>query len=314
MNNIISFVIPVFNEGKNIPILTEEIFSIESRLNKQVEIIFVDDGSSDNSFDELIKAKAKHPNIKIIKFKRNFGQTAAISAGFDQAKGDIVITLDSDLQNDPEDIPKIISELEKGYDVVSGWRKNRKDAFLTRRVPSVLANLIISWYTGVKLHDYGCTLKAYRREVLKDLNLYGELHRFIPALVSFNGAKIKEIEVNHRSRKFGKSNYGFSRTISVILDLLTVKFLLVSSKGPMQIFGRIAMWYFFFGLFSVAAAIIMKISSGTDLTGNPLLYLSLLFVIVSLQFISMGLLGEINIRVFNRNQKSRVYTVEEILD
>lgn len=239
----LSLIIPVLNEAENLPILHAEISESCSKLGKTNEIIFIDDGSLDNSFFVLKKIQREDPSVKLIKLRRNFGQTAALSAGFDQAQGEIVITMDADLQNDPNDIQQFIEKIHEGYDIVSGWRKQRKDKFFSRRLPTMIANQLISRITKVKLHDYGCTLKAFRKEIIKNIKLYGELHRFIPAIASQMGVSIVEIKVNHRARRFGKSKYSIFRFPRVILDLLTVKFLLSYSTRPLQVFG-------FFGLIS----------------------------------------------------------------
>jgi glycosyltransferase involved in cell wall biosynthesis len=311
----VSIVVPVYNEEQNIPILFSELEKVLKTINKNVEIIFIDDGSTDDSLNRLKKLKNK-ADLRIIKFKRNFGQTAALSAGFTGAGGNIIITIDADLQNDPGDIPALINEIEKGYDLVSGWRKNRKDPFLLRRLPSFFANNIISFYTGVKLHDYGCTLKAYRKSILKDINLYGELHRFIPALISWSGASIREIPVKHRVRRHGRSKYGIMRTINVVLDLFTVKFLLAISRGPMQIFGRVGLWFIFFGFIAGAATILMKIIINFNMTGNPLLYLAIFLIILSFQFFALGLLGELNIRNYDSDHpsKHKLYKIDKIIE
>jgi len=312
MKKDISVVIPAYNERENIPVLMSQLEKIEIP-GKSFEVIFVDDGSNDGSFETLRDLKKRGADIRIIRFRRNFGQTAAIAAGFDHAVGDIIITMDADLQNDPADIPVLVSEMEKGYDVVSGWRTRRKDNLLARKIPSWFANAIISRYTGVRLHDYGCTLKAYKKELTEDINLYGELHRFMPALMSWQGAAIKEIPVNHRQRRYGKSKYDIFRTVNVILDLLTVKFLLSSTKGPMQIFGRMGLWSVLSGVLSGFATIAMKLIKGTDMTGNPLLYLAVFFVFAGMQFISTGLLGEINIRIYSESRGKKIYAIREIL-
>lgn len=309
----LSILIPIYNEEQNIPILFSELEKVFETIKKRVEVIFIDDGSNDNSFDQLQKLKGKN-NLKIIKFKRNFGQTAALSAGFAYATGEIIITMDADLQNDPRDIPLLLNKIEDGYDIVSGWRRNRKDSFFLRRAPSFFANYIISRCTGVYLHDYGCTLKAYKKELVKKLNLYGELHRFIPALLSWSGASIKEVEVRHHPRKYGKSKYNLSRTINVVLDLITVKFILAQDKGPMRIFGKLGLLSIFLGVFFGLATISMKLVTDVDMTGNPFLYLTIFLIFVGLQFISMGLLGEINIRTYAESQKKKIYKIEKIIE
>jgi glycosyltransferase involved in cell wall biosynthesis len=237
----LSLIIPVYNEEKNLPDLFREIEDVLISLTLKSEIIFVDDGSTDGSFMVLKRHHEGKPHVRVIRFGRNFGQTAAIAAGFDAAQGDIVVTLDADLQNDPKDLPALIQKINEGFDLVSGWRKSRKDPLLSRRVPSRIANVFISWATGVHLHDYGCTLKAFRKDVVKNLHLYGEMHRFIPAIASERGVAITEVEVNHRPRLRGRSKYGVLRTFKVILDLLTVRFLLTYSTRPLQIFGLIGL-------------------------------------------------------------------------
>ncbi len=313
MNKKISVVIPVYNEEDNLPLLMTPLDEVMKGINWDAEVISVNDGSRDNSLQVLKEMQVKYPYIKIINLKRNFGQTAALSAGFDDSAGSVIITMDADLQNDVLDIPELLSEIDKGFDVVSGWRKVRKDPFLTRRLPSNIANKIISWFTGVKLHDYGCTLKAYRKETVKDLHLYGELHRFIPALLSWSGASIKEIPVKHHPRKHGESKYSISRTFNVILDLMTVKFLLYRDKGPMRIFGRLGVWSILMGFLSGVVTAGMKLLYSKDMTGNPLLYLSIFLIFVGLQFISIGLLGEINIRTYMEGQNKKIYEIKEIL-
>lgn len=310
----ISVVIPIFNEGKNIETLYSRLKRVLDDTNKNYEIIFIDDGSTDGAFNLLKELHQKDTNVKVIKFRKNFGQTAAMSAGFDYARGEAIITIDGDLQNDPQDIPRLLEKIDEDFDIVSGWRVERKDAFLTRRLPSYFANKLISWVTGVKLHDYGCTLKAYKREVIKKVNLYGEMHRFIPAVASWMGIAEAEIKVKHYSRKHGKSKYGLSRTLNVILDLVTVKFLLSFSTRPIQIFGLWGLLSLIFGGISGLVMLLMKIMMGVDMTGNPLLYLAVLFLLVGIQFIMIGLIGEILVRVYHEVQNKPTYAVKEILD
>lgn len=310
--DLVSIVIPVYNEAEN---LSELLGAVKNKLSKiidKIEVIIVDDGSRDESSEVLDGLLERYSFLKVVRLKKNFGQTAAISAGFEQARGEVVVTMDGDLQNDPEDIPKLVGYLEDGYDVASGWRKKRKDAFLTRRLPSAIANKVISWYTGVRLHDYGCSLKAYKKELLSKLSLYGELHRFIPALLSWNGAKIIEVPVKHHARKRGVSKYDMSRTVNVIMDLITVKFLIVSINGPMQIFGRIGFFSIFLSCISGLATIALKLWYQMNITGNPLLYLSIFLGFVGMQFIIMGLLGELNMRTYAKIQKRKIFAVDEI--
>jgi len=309
----ISVVIPVFNEEENIKLLYPKLKHVLDNLGKNYEIIFIDDGSTDKTSALLRRVCEKDRKIKVVVFRRNFGQTAAISAGFDYAKGEVIITLDADLQNDPEDIPQLISKIEKGFDVVSGWRAERKDSFLSRRVPSYISNWFASLLTGVKLHDYGCTLKAYRKEITKNIKLYGEMHRFVPALASWVGASICEVKVRHHPRKYGKSSYNFSRINRGFLDLLTVKFLLSFATSPIQIFGKFGLISIFSGFICGIILVVMKVVSGVDMTGNPFLYLSILFLLIGGQFISIGLLGEIISRTYHESQNKSIYFVKEIL-
>jgi glycosyltransferase involved in cell wall biosynthesis len=310
----LSIIIPIYNEAKNIQELYNEVKETISNLNKSYEIIFIDDGSWDESYPYLKKIQKKDSTVKVIKLRRNFGQTAAISAGFDHSKGDIIITMDGDLQNDPNDFHLLIEKIEMGYDIASGWRKKRKDKFLTRRIPSSIANWLISLITKVKLHDYGCTLKAFRNEVTKNIKLYGELHRFIPAIATLMGVSIVEVEVNHRPRKHGKSKYSILRFPKVVLDLLTVKFLLSYSTKPLQIFG-------FFGLLSgITGGILLLILSYQRLVlkegigGRPLLLLAILLVVIGVQFITLGLLAEIMVRAYHESSEKRIYYIQEVLD
>jgi glycosyltransferase involved in cell wall biosynthesis len=314
MEKLVSVVVPVYNEEESITALIKSLSEVRKELGRDMEIILVDDGSRDNSFDVMKRCKEGSPGeqIKIIRFKKNFGQTAAIAAGVDNARGDIVVTIDADLQNDPADIPELIAGIDEGYDVVSGWRKNRKDNFLSRKLPSMLANRLISFCIGSRLNDYGCTLKAYKKTAFDEIDLYGELHRFIPALMKWGGARIKEVPVRHHARKFGKSKYGIFRTVNVVLDLLTVRFLLSSSKGPMQIFGRLGFLCSLIGFVAGIATILMRIFGVMNMTGNPLLYFSILMFVVGTQFMSLGLLGELSMRTYHKSHKRKIYVVESV--
>jgi glycosyltransferase involved in cell wall biosynthesis len=305
-------VIPVFNEEENVKLLHEELTTVLKEVGRSYEIIFVDDGSSDNTFNILQSLKADGDGLKLIRFSRNFGQTAAIAAGFDYAQGEVIIPIDGDLQNEPSSIAALLAKIDEGYDVVSGWRRKRRDPFLTRRVPSFLANKLIAFITGIPLNDFGCTMKAYRREVVKDIRLYGEMHRFIPALASWRGASITEIEVKHNRRKFGRTKYGLSRTFRVILDAITVKFCLSYFTSPIQMFGLWGIFPLLIGFLSGIAVILMKVIVGMDMTGNPLLYLTVLSLIVGVQFIAMGLLGEIAIRTYYESQGKSIYVIKEL--
>lgn len=309
----VSVVAPLLNEQDNIGPLYQQITEVLSG-SYNYEIIFIDDGSNDNSPAILADLQKNDTRVRVICFRKNFGQTAALSAGFTHARGDIIIAIDADLQNDPADIPKLITKLNEGYDVVSGWRKKRHDNALTRLLPSKIANFLISTITGVKLHDYGCTLKAYRREILAETKLYGEMHRFIPALASWSGATIAEMVVNHRPRTAGVAKYGLARTWKVILDLMTVKFLLSFSTKPIQLFGGWGLIAFLLSFFSGLALILMKTIKGTDMTGNPLLYLTILFLVIGTQFIFMGLIAELLVRTYHESQNRPTYVIREILE
>jgi len=310
----LSVVIPVFNEAENLEDLHRELAAAAAGTGRAVEFIFVDDGSRDDSFAVLKRLQAGDRRVKVIRLRRNFGQTAALAAGFDHARGDVIVTLDADLQNDPADIPRLLAKLDEGFDIVSGWRRDRKDRLLTRRLPSRLANWMISRITGVRLHDYGCTLKAFRREVIKSINLYGELHRFIPAIASTIGVAIAEIPVNHRPRTRGRSKYTIMRTPRVVLDLLTVKFLLSYSTRPLQIFGL-------FGLVSGVVGLAIGLVLSYDrlvlrqgIGNRPLLLLAILLIVIGIQFITLGLLAEIMVRAYHEAAAKRIYHVKEILD
>ncbi|MQY75463.1 MAG: glycosyltransferase [Actinobacteria bacterium] len=309
----LSIVIPIYNERESVDRLYKELDKSLLKLGIDYEVIFIDDGSVDGTYNKLLEIHKKNSSYKIIRFRRNFGQTAAISAGFNYSKGDAIITLDADLQNDPQDIPVMLNKLNEGYDIVSGWRKNRKDKAITRRFPSVIANKIISKLTGVYLHDYGCTLKAYKREVVKNIELYGEMHRYIPAVASWMGVKVAEIPVTHHSRKFGKSKYGISRTIRVILDIITIKFLLSYSQRPIQIFGLVGLFSGTVGFIITAYLIIMRIFFNQGLADRPLFILSIFMIFIGIQLITMGLLAEITMRIYHEAQEKPTYVIKDII-
>ncbi|MCB0197874.1 MAG: glycosyltransferase family 2 protein [Anaerolineae bacterium] len=309
----LSIVIPLLNEEDSLEHLYQQICGALDDLDKSFEIIFIDDGSTDRSFEILQKFQANDSRVRVIRFRRNFGQTAAFSAGFDLACGEVVITMDADLQNDPRDIPRLLNKIREGYDVVSGWRIDRQDTYLTRKVPSKIANSLISKLTGVSLHDYGCSLKAYRNDVVKNINLYGELHRFIPALASWMGVQVTEIPVNHFSRKFGRSKYGLGRTVKVILDLFTVKFMLDYATRPIQIFGLFGLFSLTGGMILAAYLTILRLFFDQPLSDRPVLLLAVLLIMLGVQLIIMGLLGEMIMRTYHETQNKPIYVVREIL-
>lgn len=315
----LSIVVPIYNEVENVQPLCEQLYETLSSIDRSYEVILVDDGSTDGTWEKLQSLVSRYPHLCLIRFRGNFGQTAAMSAGFRQAQGDVIVTLDADLQNDPSDIPILLERIDQGIDVASGWRKDRKDCFLTRRLPSILANKLISKITGTALHDYGCTLKAYRREVIKDVHLYGEMHRFIPALASWVGGTVDEIVVKHHPRTLGTSKYGMSRTLRVVLDLLTVKFLIRYSRGPIQIFGKIGLMFGVPGLLLLVGMILSHLSHlwfGTDfaagLVKRPFWIMSsFMLMFFGMQFICMGLLAEIQIRTWYESQDKLTYVIKE---
>lgn len=310
----VTIVVPIYNELENLQPLCRELVDSMAQSGLSWEAILVDDGSRDGSWAQIARLIADDRRFRALRLRRNFGQTAAMSAGFDAARGAVVIPLDGDLQNDPADIPRLMAKLGEGFDVVSGWRRDRKDKLLLRRFPSRLANGLISWLTGVRLHDYGCTLKAYRREVLEDVKLYGELHRFVPALASMVGARVTELPVNHRPRRAGISKYGIDRTLRVVLDLMTVKFLLSYSTRPMQLFGRWAGTSFVLGGVSGLATLYMKFHDGLSMNRNPLLVLTAFLLFTSVHFIALGLLGELITRTWHEAQDKPIYAVRESLN
>lgn len=309
----ISVIIPAYNEEKNITPLFSEIKTVLDALGKSYEVIFVNDGSTDGTLGELKKLKQEAGKVKIIDLNRNFGQTSAIMAGVDQSKGSAIILMDADSQNDPADIPRLLAKLGEGFDLVSGWRRKRRDPFFLRVLPSKIANRLISSVLKTRLHDYGCTLKAYNRSVLEGVKLYGEMHRFIPAIASWKGAKITELEVNHRARKYGRTKYGINRVMRVTLDLFLMAFLSEYGTKPLRFFGGLGIMNGVCGILSFFAVIYMKMASGIDMTGNPLLILSVLFSLVGIQLVSIGFLGEINIRTYYESQDKKTYHIREII-
>jgi glycosyltransferase involved in cell wall biosynthesis len=313
LNETLSILIPVYNEEGNLSLLYEKLVAALKKVGRPYEVIFVDDGSSDGTLEILLDLREKNPNVKIISFSRNFGQTAALSAGIDSSKGDIIIPMDGDLQNDPEDILMLLQKIEEGYDVVSGWRKGRKDPFLTRRLPSMIANKIISWIGGVHLHDYGCTLKAYRRDILKNIRLYGEMHRFIPIYAQWIGARVSEIPVRHFMRGSGSSKYGMSRVFKVILDLMVVKFLLSYSQKPIYVFGGLGLSMILGGFFSGVYAIYLKLFKEVSFILTPLPLLCVLLFMLGFLSILMGFLAEILIRTYYESQGKPTYQIKETI-
>jgi len=306
----LSVVIPVYNEEEGIEPLLAAIRDALEDVEGGYEVVLVDDGSTDRSASLLESAAKEDPHLKVIILRRNFGQTAALAAGFDYARGAIIVAMDADLQNDPHDIPKLLAKLDEGYDVVSGWRKDRKDKWLTRLVPSRIANWLISRITGVRLHDYGCTLKAYRREVLEGVHLYGEMHRFIPALVAMVGGSVVEVPVKHHPRRFGRSKYGLARTVKVVLDLVTVKFLSAYSTKPIYLFGGTGLGLLAGAFLSGTAAVVMKLTGFKTFTRNPLTLLTVALAILAAQFLLMGLLAEMITRTYHESQGKPIYVVK----
>ena len=310
-NQLISIIIPVFNESESIGYLLDEVLNVMISNKLNFEIVVVNDGSNDTTSNVLDELTIKIKELSVITLRTNYGQTAAMAAGFDNSSGDIVITLDGDLQNDPNDIPKLISHINEGYDLICGWRYDRKDKLINRRIPSKIANKLIANVTGLKLHDYGCSLKAFKKEILDDIKLYGELHRFLPVLAKIEGAKIKEIKVNHRSRKYGSSKYGIDRTFRVLMDLLTVWFMTKFLTRPMYGFG-------FVGIISILASLgmtsylfIIKIL-GEDIGNRPLLMFALILGVAGVQLFSFGLLSELLIRTYHESQNRPIYRIRKI--
>lgn len=317
----LSVVIPIYNEAENVEALCKEFIETLNAWGRSYEILLVDDGSTDDSFARLCRLQATHPQLRVIQFRRNFGQTAAFAAGFAHARGRFIATADGDMQNDPRDLPAMVARLEGQapgdpvvYDIVCGWRKDRKDTFINRRLPSVIANWLISWATGVKLNDYGCSLKVFRAEVVKPLRLYGEMHRFLPALASEMGVRIAEQVVNHRARQFGTTKYGISRTVRVMLDLITVKFLLSYSTRPLQMFGLVGLVMGGLGGAVLVYLAYIKYFQSQGIGDRPLLMLGILLVFTGVQLLTVGLLAELQARTYHESQGKPIYVVRQILE
>ena len=309
----LSLVVPVYNEVESLPKLIEAIETSVAHLGLSYELVCVDDGSTDGSTELLKKEAELNPNVKAIVLRRNYGQTAAMAAGFKYSQGQVVITLDGDLQNDPTDIPVLLEQLGQGYDVVSGWRKNRQDAALTRLLPSRIANWLISKLTGVQLHDYGCSLKAYRAELVADMKLYGELHRFLPALAFIEGARITEIPVNHHARQFGRSKYGLDRTFRVVMDLLTISFIKKFLTRPMHVFGLLGLLSFSLGITIGGYLSFLRLALGVSIGERPLLILAVLLTLTGIQLFCFGLLAELSMRTYHESQDRPIYRVREVI-
>lgn len=309
----VSIVVPIYNEVESLPLLVEAITTTMSKLGAPYELICVDDGSTDGSAELLRRLAAESDVLRGVILRRNYGQTAAMAAGFKHARGQAIVTLDGDLQNDPVDIPRIIAKLDEGYDLVSGWRRYRKDNAMTRLLPSKIANWLIGRVTGVELHDYGCSLKAYRAELIADMNLYGELHRFLPALAFIEGARITEIEVGHHARQFGSSKYGLGRTIRVVLDLFTIAFMKTFLTRPMHVFGAWGVASTGIGLLLSIYLALVKLLAGQDIGSRPLLILAVVLILAGLQLFSFGLLAELMMRTYHESQGRPIYRVREVL-
>jgi len=310
----LSVVIPVYNEALNVAELYRELSDTLGAWGRPYELVFVDDGSADETFEVLTGLQADDARVRVIRLRRNFGQTAAFAAGFAHARGRYIATSDGDLQNDPRDLPAMVERLEQGADLVCGWRKDRKDPFLNRRLPSMLANQLISWATGVRLHDYGCSLKVFRAEVVRSMRLYGEMHRFLPAIASEFGVRIDEQVVNHRARKAGRSKYGIGRTVRVLLDLVTVKFLLSYSTRPLQMFGLIGLFVGGLGGAILAYLGYVRLTTPEAIGDRPLLLLGVLLAFTGVQFITIGLLAELQARTYHESQDKPIYAIREILE
>ena len=310
----ISMVVPVYNEAPNLSALVERTLDVMRPMGRPFELILIDDGSTDKSHERLRAIKQENRELRVILLRRNFGQSAAMTAGFDYARGDIVVTMDGDLQNDPQNIPLLISKLEEGYDLVNGWRKDRHDPFISRRLPSMIANRLIGMATGIRLHDYGCSLKAYRGDLAKNLLLYGELHRFIPLLAGFYGARIGEVVVSHHPRTRGRSKYGISRTYRVLLDLILMLFFQKFATRPLQLFGLSGGLLFVTGFMIELYLTWLKLWHGQDIGGRPLLLLGALLIITGIVLVGIGLCAELVVRTYYESSGKRIYTVREVLE
>src|SRR4051794_6390237 len=310
----ISVFLPVFNEEPNLLPLHAKLDEALKALGRSAEIVYVDDGSTDGSLKILREISQLDPRVRVVALRRNYGQTAAMAAGIDAAKGDVLIPMDADLQNDPADITRLLKKLDEGYDVVSGWRKNRKDKMITRKIPSMLANRLISWIGGVPLHDYGCSLKAYRRESLQDVRLYGEMHRFIPIYAAWAGARVAEIPVEHHARTMGKSKYGLSRTVKVVFDLMTIKFMASYQTKPLYVFGWVGLLTLAASVFCALLAFLMKYANWphhADFVQTPLPVLAMVMLVLGIQFFLMGLLAEMQVRTYHESQSKAIYAIRE---
>ena len=310
----VSLVVPVMDEAENVDELHRQILDAMAGLDRSYEVIYVDDGSTDATFERLAAIQAGDEHVRAIQFRRNFGQTAAMAAGFDHARGAVIVPMDGDLQNDPADIPGLLERLDEGYDIVSGWRKDRKDKTVTRKIPSKIANWLIGAVTGVKIHDYGCSMKAYRAEVVKHIKLYGEMHRFIPAIASWHGAQITEMVVNHRPRIHGATKYGLVRTLKVVLDLITVKFLGGYGTKPIYLFGAVALVLFGGAMASGAFVLLRKLLADASMIRNPMLLLTVMLIVLSAMCVMLGLLAELMVRTYHESQDKPVYVIRQILE
>ena len=310
----LSVVVPTFNEVDNIELVHSEVRAVMDAAHLVYELIFVDDGSTDGSTEVIRSLAANHQEVKAVILRKNYGQTAAMHAGIQHSSGDVIATMDGDLQNDPADIPQMLAKVNEGYDFVFGWRKNRKDKFLSRKLPSMLANKLISSSTGFPINDLGCTLKLTRSEIAKDFELYGDMHRFIPILASNLGAKCLEVEVNHRPRIHGQSKYGLGRWVPVLLDLITIQYMTRFFNSPMKLFGLIGFIVGFLSIIAMITTVVMKIGLGSDLTGNPITYFAIVSAILSVQFLSLGLFGELAVRIYYGSGDKQSYKVREKLN